>query len=1063
MQHPVSRGCMPTITVVDFDRNAPLTSNDVGGGFVRRATPGSIRRSMLPVAPGRGAGMFFAADALTTSAVGFQRLKVAPEHNSSESKSLVNESPNPVQDSTPSRRRDRFGDASTHVVSVRADQPLTVQALIASEDGQYLYLYWADDKDIRASDAFAVASLLPGGFRIQGAVLVYSGQNVVVVALTLKKHCDVSSTIKASAKNRLVLVGIDQQTCSWRLLAELAFNPAPGADPIEGAISGSVPVATVGVYVPEVDGGNSPNRPLSETSPSRHHGHSGRTRAENSSRSIRDTPAGGNRAALVFTVAAVARSGRRLLFWDIPFDLLRGLLRRFSGHTTVFLRDSLRLDQSNLKGDRLCFLKFVAANSGSDDVTFAVTPRDQVPSCASSSTHAVESYDLRLLAVSVKGSVQHINVTVTTSFVGHSDSPGAEAAEKHAGVRQNSVTELLQLPRVGFADTHGSQSDDQPRVCTCCPTRAGDMLALVTATGPEFNPRFWLVIVQLRVADESQCSSVTPLPLPDRSAGKPGSSPVARALLKENGGSPNGLTFSLSWKSSGDGGNASGRCNVALAVAYADVLLVYSPRQHGRTSFPGNSLTANADTNSKVVGRTGNFYASLSPIIRQSIRFPDAPRGSGALASSDAMLSSTRQPSSSRSAAGGVDSTANSMIVSVTGLVWLHRTKVDGPSWAVNGEGRSSSVSSNALLVSANAHSGRSGELHNGPLLVFDTNVSARSVLHLSPEVRKDAKEIPLCCTTLDYLVWHVAKPLPHFHPDFVLEYMKRDRTTAASSSTTSSSSTHTLVPKEGRDDKWIAQQALQSVLKAISETQTMSSSDTAARETSPGAVVIVPSLPLAALYTYSGDSRSSKTAETGIPADSGSTDWAALPTLLDASRVPAPSSMSRGATNLANKPRAQELRIAGLSGAEQRRLAAVAAVWCTTLSDKATQVPNLDDCGWRFFIAHRLREEMPAELRPVAIGTNDCAWALHCRDHDGLLELVLPVAKDQRTWDTVRRFGPMLWLLAARTDHQLVQQLAMEVARAEYTQSERDPYAVLLTEHLMIDVFFDAAWRQSC
>ena len=131
------------------------------------------------------------------------------------------------------------------------------------------------------------------------------------------------------------MVGIDQQTYSWRLLADLVFRSSPKADIVEGSVCTTTPVATAGVMVPEVDGGVSPNRPAEQTSTKRTGAAAGASAAASTTTS------------LVFTISAVARSGQRLLFWEVPFDMLRGLLRRFSGHTTIFLRDSISTRQAS--------------------------------------------------------------------------------------------------------------------------------------------------------------------------------------------------------------------------------------------------------------------------------------------------------------------------------------------------------------------------------------------------------------------------------------------------------------------------------------------------------------------------------------------------------------------------------------------------------------------------------------------------------------------------------------------------------------------------------------------
>ena len=224
------------------------------------------------------------------------------------------------------------------------------------------------------------------------------------------------------------------------------------------------------------------------------------------------------------------------------------------------------------------------------------------------------------------------------------------------------------------------------------------------------------------------------------------------------------------------------------------------------------------------------------------------------------------------------------------------------------------------------------------------------------------------------------------------------------------------LKPNGGRSDKWIAQRALESVYAAIVESTAVTPSSSSS---SSATVVLVPSLALSELYSraaavaplrkatsrspsqsdgsktaatddFLGNTAADEAGATGGAEASTRVDLNALPSMLDVTRGTASSHV--GSRRSSEPVKRKNVRIAGLSQTDQRRLAAVADLWKSTLSDEAMRAggaPNLDDCGWRYFIAHKLREAMTDDLRPDALGTNDCAWALHCRDHDGLLELV--------------------------------------------------------------------------
>ena len=271
---------------------------------------------------------------------------------------------------------------------------------------------------------------------------------------------------------------------------------------------------------------------------------------------------------------------------------------------------------------------------------------------------------------------------------------------------------------------------------------------------------------QVRVGGLSSCSSVTELPLPDRTT----ASPATRKLLAEpeRGGQ---LRFNLAWKESGDGGSASGRKNVALAVAYADELLIFSPRQQ-QQHLADNANTDSSDgaaattwSATPAVGDSGTAYPCLSPIVHQTVTFSDAPKDSGTLNSRRDRAPARKKPASPM----------GELIPSINGLVWLHRQASIplAASTLQSGNESNNATVSKGLMLSAAGHDARTGELQNGPLLVFDTSVAARSVTHLSPEVRA-VKEVPLCCTTLDHLAWRATRPLPHYHPDFILEYVSR-------------------------------------------------------------------------------------------------------------------------------------------------------------------------------------------------------------------------------------------------------------------------------------------------
>ena len=1020
VQQPVSRGCMPTLTTFTFDQNAPLTSNNSNGGYVRRALRKLMRRTMLPVAPGSGVGQFFAADSLSACAWGFSN-GLCPQ----EGASIVNASATPTNH-TSSRQHGGKND-----FGVGCDAPenngLSVQAMATSEDGQYLYIYWADESDLRASDAFAVASLLPGKHTIELATLVHSGSDVVVVALVLSPV----AVGDAAKQNRVVLVGIDQQTCSWRFLADLAFKSGAGDATVEGAVDTEVSLATVGVHLREVDAGWSPNRGVDNTT-----GH----RTLGASRAAQDAHSKGH-LSLVYYVTAVARSGRRLLFWEVPFDLLRGLLRRFSGNTTIFLRGAVQTTLA-LPGDKLSHIQFVSTNPGSQDMSFAAYLEGHSP------LDKAQRFRLRLLATSRKGTLVQNNIHVTTCMVGMEPASGSDdgSLSPKIEIPKIEVKELCKVPRI-FA---GSSSSDQPRVVVSSPAPSGDMVALVLATGPVYNSRFWLALAHIRIASLSQFESITPLPLPDRRAAKTGSSNATRALLKlpQQGGQ---LQFTLSWKCSGDGRNASGRRSNALAVAYADQLLVFSPTQRDGLT---RASSDERDNDASVAVGSGRRLPQLSPVVRQTLSLPEPLRDSGTL-HGEGLVASRAQDTHPPSA------------VSITGVAWLHRRSSShlavgslNSEAALTDSSDRPTVLSRALVVSVAVHAGTDGKLQKSTFVVFDTCVAARSVAHMSPAPRQ-VQELPAGRTTVDFLSWNATKPLPHYHPDFILEHIHRHHTLLAGGS--SSHSTSDLRPRGEGTDKVVAKLALESVSRIVSQRAAQAfadddEDDDKHHKKKRVVTIRIPSLPISQLYESGDSSRTSEHAPT-VPEPTtvsqddrddflaegtshngqSATNWDTLPALLDP---------SRSAPVGKQKSESSRLKIAGLSENEQRRLAAVAELWRSTLSKSALQggnSPNLDDCGWRYYLAHRLREAMPEDLRPQALSTSDCAWALHCRDHAGLLDLVLPSSKDQRTWDTVRRFGPLLWLNTARADAQLTETLAMEVARAEYTRSGRDPYACVL------------------
>jgi hypothetical protein len=179
------------------------------------------------------------------------------------------------------------------------------------------------------------------------------------------------------------------------LLVELVCKKAPGEATIEDGVDVTVGIKSVAVHMQEIDDGKSPNRQHCET--------------ESFHRNVRES----KKTALAYYLAAVAHSGRRFLFWQIPFDLLRGLLRRFSGHSTAFLFGT---EQNHVAsgGDSITHFKFVSVVSDGDCAHFSAIHHENI--AESDNQHQI--LQLRMLAISRKACVWRFDLSVCADFIG---------------------------------------------------------------------------------------------------------------------------------------------------------------------------------------------------------------------------------------------------------------------------------------------------------------------------------------------------------------------------------------------------------------------------------------------------------------------------------------------------------------------------------------------------------------------------------------------------------------------------------------------------------------------